>query len=100
VSINNDPVHTYLNDGVFNVVLTAYNECGEDSFNTELSIYLMPSAEFLYEINELEIQFQNFSQNADSYAWEFGDGITSEEENPLSFFKASSYSVNPIDITI
>jgi len=32
--------------------------------------------------NFLEVVFTNFSQNATSYAWDFGDGNTSTEESP------------------
>ncbi len=44
-----------------------------------------PIASFQYEISDadyLEVVFTNFSQNADSYSWDFGDGETSTEESP------------------
>jgi len=44
-----------------------------------------PAASFQYEANEtngLEVTFTNYSKDATSYAWNFGDGIgTSTEEN-------------------
>jgi PKD repeat protein len=44
-----------------------------------------PVASFQYAVNEtngLEVTFTNFSKNATSYSWNFGDGIgTSTEEN-------------------
>ncbi len=45
----------------------------------------LPVATFQYEISEdnfLQVIFMNFSQNAVSYQWNFGDGETSTEENP------------------
>ncbi len=45
----------------------------------------LPVATFQYEISEdnfLQVIFLNFSQNAVSYQWNFGDGETSTEENP------------------
>jgi PKD repeat protein len=40
------------------------------------------------EVNEM-ITCTNTSQNADSYLWEFGDGMTSTEINPLHFYSSS-----------
>ncbi|WP_425392134.1 PKD domain-containing protein [Ekhidna sp.] len=44
-----------------------------------------PIASFQFEVSEEnfdEVSFTNFSVNADSYSWTFGDGATSTEENP------------------
>jgi len=51
-----------------------------------------PIASFQYEVsvdNFLEVVFSNFSQNADSYAWDFGDGNTSTEESPTHAYDAA-----------
>lgn len=43
-------------------------------------------ATFQYEIsaeNWAEVAFTNYSQNASSYAWDFGDGNTSTDESPV-----------------
>lgn len=45
-----------------------------------------PYADFEYEISEanpLEVTFTNNSTNSETYMWEFGDGETSTEENPV-----------------
>lgn len=56
-----------------------------------------PIASFQYEISDadfLEVIFTNFSQNADSYSWDFGDGETSTEENPThAYTAAGNYTV-------
>ncbi len=39
--------------------------------------------------NFLEVSFSNFSQNATSYAWAFGDGNTSTEESPTHTYAAA-----------
>lgn len=45
-----------------------------------------PIATFQFEVsneNPLQVMFSNFSQNATSYAWDFGDGVgTSTEKDP------------------
>ncbi len=96
-SINTNPVHTYSNEGEYNVILTVYNTCGEDSCNTEISIYLSPVADFDYEINEFWVHFQNLSLNADSFIWDLGDGNTSEEKDPVhSYEDIGQYAVTLI----
>lgn len=51
-----------------------------------------PIASFQYAISEtnfLEVTFTNYSKNAESYAWNFGDGQTSTEENPVHVYTAA-----------
>ncbi len=55
-----------------------------------------PTAGFSYNVtNDLTVEFTNASSNADSYAWDFGDGVgTSMEENPTyTYTNEGIYSV-------
>ena len=56
-----------------------------------------PIASFQYEISDdnfLEVSFMNFSQNAETYSWDFGDGNSSTEENPVHVYdEVGSYEV-------
>ena len=56
-----------------------------------------PIASFQFTVNESdpkEVTFTNFSQNATAYSWEFGDGETSTEENPVhTFAEFGTYTV-------
>ena len=48
-----------------------------------------PVASFQYEISEdnfLEVIFENFSQHATTYSWDFGDGESSTEEHPTHVY--------------
>lgn len=50
-----------------------------------------PIASFQFEVsseNFLAVTFNNFSKNATSYSWDFGDGNTSTEESPAHTFEA------------
>jgi PKD repeat protein len=56
-----------------------------------------PIASFQFEVdvdNFLLVAFSNFSQNAVSYAWDFGDGNTSTEESPShTYAEAGTFTV-------
>jgi len=56
-----------------------------------------PVASFQYaisETNDLEVTFTNYSQNAATYMWNFGDGETSTEENPIhEYAEYGNYTV-------
>ncbi len=56
-----------------------------------------PISSFQYAVsieNFLEVTFSNFSQDASIYEWNFGDGNTSSDENPVhTFASAGTYTV-------
>lgn len=56
-----------------------------------------PTASFQFVISDtdyLEVTFTNFSQNAASYSWAFGDSNSSTDENPVHTYDAAgSYVV-------
>ena len=64
----------------------------------EITFYeSMPLADFTYTIEDLTVQFANLSQHADSYLWDFGDGIMSEDENPThQYTESGEYDVTLI----
>lgn len=84
-SSNANPTVIYNNPGTFNVSLTVSNSSGSDNLtiNNFITVGEAPVADFTYTINELEVDFQNESTNATSYLWNFGDGVTSTQVNPL-----------------
>ncbi|MCK5839730.1 MAG: DNRLRE domain-containing protein [Bacteroidales bacterium] len=54
-------------------------------------------ADFTYTIDDLTVQFVNLSQHADSYLWDFGDGIISQNENPThQYTEIGEYDVTLI----
>ena len=57
-----------------------------------------PVASFQFEVDDtnfLLVTFSNFSQNANSYSWDFGDANTSTEESPTHEYEtAGTYTVD------
>ena len=45
-----------------------------------------PVANFIYTVDVLTVTFENLSEKATSWEWDFGDGATSTEENPVHVY--------------
>lgn len=72
------------------IMLIGLNSCKKD--NDDDPEVKDPVASFQYEISQtnfLEVMFTNFSQNATSYTWDFGDGETSTEKDPVHVYAAA-----------
>jgi gliding motility-associated-like protein len=86
--------HQYVTNGCFDINLQISSPEGCISDTTQLDavcIYPEPIAAFTMDdpvVSSLtpEVQFFNSSLYADSYLWEFGDGNTSQTENPSHLF--------------
>lgn len=74
----------------------------KDAANAEFAWYhrLIPkgfepiSADFSFATSGLEVTFTNNSLNATTYSWDFGDGATSTEMNPVhTYAAAGTYDV-------
>ncbi len=88
--------HTYQNtsftsNGVFQVTMRAENSAGcFDEMIRVVEVY--PAIEAVIDPNvvagchPMEVDFTNLSQGGYTYAWDFGDGATSEADNPLHTF--------------
>lgn len=79
--------------GLWSLILLLFVACGDDDEGTPVE----PVASFQFEAdasNFLQITFTNFSQNAVSSAWDFGDGNVSTEESPVHTYDATgTYNV-------
>lgn len=65
--------------------------CDDDDDNLGQKV----EARFTHTINQDtgEVTFINVSTNADSYAWDFGDGTTSILINPINTYETGTYTV-------
>jgi PKD repeat protein len=56
-----------------------------------------PVPDFTYEINDKTVTFTNTSTDATTYSWDFDDGTTSTEENPVHVY--TSYGDYDVRLT-
>ncbi len=101
-SIDHNPVHKYSNIGNYSVKLTVENEKGSDyiqKVNYITALPRPPAANFSSNVPSgisLTVQFNDASTGSPvSWNWNFGDGYTSTEKNPIhTYFSAGIYNVN------
>jgi len=87
-SLLQDPTHQYKTDGNFVVRLIVKDQHGcYDTVDSTVTVHVTPTSSFTYteNINNMtgKLQFNNKSSGADSYFWDFGNGQTSTDENPV-----------------
>jgi len=92
VSTEQNPSHTYDDNDIFNVCLTATNVGGTDTYCEEINIIhgiAPPAAAFSYFVIGAEAAFVDESTNAPfEWFWDFGDGNNSAEQNPVHVYAA------------
>lgn len=87
-----NPIHAYVSPGEYQVTLTVTNAFGSDDATETISISV-PSASFraasTFGCGPLEVTFTDESTSAaslDSWSWDFGDGTSSTERNPVHLY--------------
>ncbi len=88
-----NPQHTYTSGGTYTVSLTATGSGGSNISYKSLSVpYSAPIANFTFSGDNNPapclVTFTNYSTNATSYSWNFGDGVTASAQNPQHTFTA------------
>jgi len=96
-----NPVHTYWTAGTYNVILTVSNEYGisDATRNQYITVSGDLAAKFTADPSSgkapLAVRFTDRSTGSPTaWSWDFGDGITSTEQDPThTFSTAGSYDV-------
>jgi gliding motility-associated-like protein len=101
-STEQNPTHPYQNPGVFNVRLiandsTTCNKIDTSAFFT-ITVLAKPTARFSWTPNppqsNVPVSFTNLSSGASRYVWNFGDGQTSTDKDPVHEYDATeNYNV-------
>jgi PKD repeat protein len=89
--------HDYAAAGSYMVSLTAHQKQSEVEvvYTDTFEVKPLPLADFSYTAAGLTVEFTNASANATSYMWDFGDGSSSDLENPThTFDSAGVYTVS------
>ncbi len=83
-----DPEVVYNTPGQYPVRLTLYWPEGEEVLSRPQAVTILerPQPAFTFVLDGLTATFTNLSANATDYTWNFGDGTTSNEENPVHTF--------------
>lgn len=96
-----NPVVTYDTPGSYTVSLVAGNSAGTDTsmIVAYITVAGAPIPSFTYTNNsDGKVHFTNTSQNGISYLWDFGDGATSTEKDPIHKFETSG--VKSVTLTV
>ena len=105
-STEQNPEHVFNGFGVFEVCLTI----GDSSIGcqdtrcyevwVDTNNYLECKADFWYfQMEDLNVQFQDYSwPMVSTWAWDFGDGQTSTEQNPVHQYAQTG--IYPVTLTI
>jgi len=86
-STEKSPEHVYQAKGKYVITLTASDNNNKSDKYVEEAAIGFPYASFTYIADKLNVTFNNTSKNASSYLWDFGDGVTTEEDNPVHDFQ-------------
>ncbi|MBR1924924.1 MAG: PKD domain-containing protein [Ruminobacter sp.] len=98
ISNEANPTHTYTTAGNYTVTLIAKDTKGLESVPFTSNVKVAepapnPYPEFKFTVDGLKVKFQNLSSDPDEdqlfYTWEFGDGSTSSEEDPVHEYAQS-----------
>lgn len=93
-SVITNPVHVYQASGTYTVTLDAFGGTGSltQQVNNQVSVLPAPTAQAQAYPNEITetgdtVFFADNSFNAWSWYWDFGDGTTSTEQNPIHVYQ-------------
>jgi len=97
-----DPSNTYATSGAYDVTVTATNSAGSDEVTKTNFIIVLPSSSIAFSASPLSgtypltVTFTDESADAVKWSWDFGDGTTSDEENPTKVYS----SVGTYDVSL
>jgi PKD repeat protein len=101
-SSEQSPVHTYWSSGEYTVTLTSANEYGTSDASKAYFIHVIPAlkSRFVADPKEgkapLVVKFTDISTgNPETWIWNFGDGSTSTQPNPVHTYSSpGAFHVN------
>ncbi len=102
VSTIQNPLYTYLDTGKFTIRLIAWNNgCPDTMIKSNFITALPPVAKFTAAFNcnnKLQVAFTDQSTLPQTWAWDFGDGFTSNAQNPVHTY--ATYGTKTVTLTV
>jgi len=91
-SSENNTSHIYYKTGTYDVSLVVYGDGGWAKKDTTVTIHEMPIVQFIVEKPRVrlpveELELINTSEFGEAYLWEFGDGYSSTEFEPVHLYE-------------
>ncbi len=99
------PLHTYLSSGLFDVSMTAISSYGcvnDSTYADYIEVYPKPIADFIHDPAPADmlspvVYFTNQTTLADNYLWDLGDSTFTNESDPVHQYNAAgTYTVELI----
>lgn len=92
--------HTYATGGVYRVSLTVKNTSGESSATRTVTVHRPLTADFTTSVDELQVTFTDTSEgNPTAWSWDFGDGGTSDLQNPVHAFTVAGAPTVTLEVS-
>ena len=106
-STEQNVVHTYASAGTYSVSFTVTDANGLSNISTQnvtvTSVLVGPTASFIHSGPYLTKQFNDDSDPGDgdiiSWVWDFGDGNTSTEQNPVHEYATTDTFIVSLTVT-
>ena len=70
-----------------------------DSDDNSIDVVIPLTADIFHSVNGKKVDFQGLTNNAVSWSWDFGDGTTSSDKNPLHSYNEGGYYVATLTAT-
>ncbi len=109
-STEQNPIHTYDNEGVYFVTLTVKSDTNLTDSITKIVIIsptpkYPPVADFTYKVNGTTVEFNASSSYDDDghivrYIWDFGDGNTTNTTTPIITHNYEKDGVYAVTLTV
>ena len=89
-STQQNPTHTYSSPGTYTVCLTVTDNCDTNTTCSQVTVTCTPPASaFSFTTSSLTLTFTDLSTgNPTAWNWDFGDGNTSTQQNPVHTYAA------------